>query len=72
VDLCETNGATYRKSWNKEKLVDAIQKMDSTILEKIAKSKNLVSPNYERYPGLKNVVAIADEHQVGFKLLCFA
>ena len=72
VDLCETNGATYRKSWNKEKLVDALQKMDSTILEKIAKSKNLVSPNYEQYPGLKNVVAIADEHQVGFKLLCFA
>jgi hypothetical protein len=72
VELCETYGATYRKSWNKEKLVDALEKMDSTILEKVAKSKNLVSPNYERYPDLRNVVRIADEHQVGFKLLCFA
>lgn len=72
VELCDTNGATYRKSWNKEKLVDALQKMDSAILETISKSKNLVSPNYERYPDLRNVVRIADEHQVGFKLLCFA
>lgn len=72
VELCENNGATYRKSWKKEKLVDALQKMDSTTLDKIAKSKNLVSPNYERYPDLRNVVKIADEHQVGFKLLCFA
>jgi hypothetical protein len=72
VELCETYGATYRKSWKKEKLVDALHKMDSTILEKIAKSKNLVSPNYQRYPDFRNVVRIADEHQVGFKLLCFA
>jgi hypothetical protein len=72
VELCETNGATYRKSWKKEKLVDALQERDSAILEKVAKSKNLVSPNYERYPDLRNVVRIADEHQVGFKLLCFA
>lgn len=72
VELCETNGASYRKSWNKEKLVDALQKIDSTILEKIAKHKSLVSPNYKRYPDLRNVVRIADEHQVGFKLLCFA
>jgi len=35
MELCETNGATYRKSWNKEKLVDALQKMDSAILEKM-------------------------------------
>jgi hypothetical protein len=72
VELCETNGATYRKSWKKEKLVDALQKMDSTVLEKVAKSKNLASPNCERYPDLRNVVRFADEHQVGFKLLCFA
>lgn len=72
VELCETHGATYRKSWKKEKLVDAVQKMDSTILERIARSKNLVSPNYEIYPDLRNVVRIANEHQVGFKLLCFA
>jgi len=72
VELCETNGATYKKSWKKEKLVDALQKMDSTILERIAESKNLVSPNYQRYPDLRNVVRIADGHQVGFKLLCFA
>ncbi|MBN1317266.1 MAG: hypothetical protein JXA42_17415, partial [Anaerolineales bacterium] len=71
VELCETNGVTCRKSWNKERLVDALQKIDSAILEKAAKSKNLVSPNYERYPDLRNVVRIADEHQVGFKLLCF-
>ncbi|WP_198244124.1 hypothetical protein [methane-oxidizing endosymbiont of Gigantopelta aegis] len=72
VDLCETYGATYRKSWKKEKLVEALEKIDSAVLEKIAKSKNLVSPNYQRYPDLRNVVRIADEHQVGFKLLCFA
>lgn len=72
MELCETYGATYRKSWKKEKLVDALQKMDSIILKKIAKSKNLVSPNYQRYPDLRNIIRIADKHQVGFKLLCFA
>jgi len=72
VELCETNCVIYRKSWKKEKFVDALQKMDSMTLEKISKSKILVSPNYERYPDLRNVVKIADEHQVGFKLLCFA
>lgn len=72
VELCETNGTTYKKSWKKEKLVDALKNTDYTILEKIAKSKNLVAPNYERYPDLKHVVRIADEHQEGFKLLCFA
>ena len=72
VALCETNCATYRKSWKKEKLVDALYEMDSATLEKVAESKSLVAPNYERYPGLRNVLGIADEHQVGFKLLCFA
>ncbi len=72
VELCETYGATYRKSWKKEKLVEALGEIDSAALEKIAKSKSLVSPNYQRYPDLRNVVRIADEHQMGFKLLCFA
>jgi len=63
---------SYRKSWKKEKLVGALAEKDLAVLEKIAKSKNLVSPNIQLYPGLKNVVRIADEHQVGFKLLCFA
>ena len=72
VELCETHSATYRKSWKKEKLVEALEEIDSAVLEKIAKSKNLVSPNYQRYQDLRNVVRIADEHQLGFKLLCFA
>jgi len=72
VELCETYGAAYKKSWKKEKLVDALHRLDSTILERIGKSKNFVSPNYQRYPDLRNVVKIADEQQVGFKLLCFA
>jgi len=72
VELCESSGVSYRKSWKKEKLVGALAEKDLAVLEKIAKSKNLVSPNIQLYPGLKNVVRIADEHQVGFKLLCFA
>ena len=72
LDLCEICGAEYRKSWRKEKLVDSLHKVAPEILEKIAKSRDLTSPNYERYPDLENVVRIADEHQVGFKLLCFA
>ncbi|MCD4823138.1 MAG: hypothetical protein K8S55_00895 [Phycisphaerae bacterium] len=72
VELCETHGVTYKKSWKKETLAEALEKMDPTLLEKIAKSRNLISPNYQRYPSLRNVVRIADEHQVGFKLLCFA
>jgi len=72
LEFCETYGATYRKSWKKEKLIEALKEKDSAILEKIAKSKKLVSPNYQRYPELRNAVKIADEHQIGFKLLCFA
>lgn len=72
VELCETYSVIYKKSWKKEKLVDALQTMDLTILKRIAESKNLVSPNYQRYPDLRNIVRIADEHQVGFSLLCFA
>ncbi len=64
--------ATYRKSWKKDKLVGALDETGSTALETIAKSKNLVLPNFQLYPELRNVVSIADEHQVGFKLLCFA
>ena len=72
MELCETHSAPYRKSWKKAELVDVLQKMDSTILEEISTYKNLVAPNYQRYPDLRNVVRIADEHQVGFQLLCFA
>lgn len=72
VELCESHGATYRKSWKKDKLVGALEETDSTVLETIAKSKNLVLPNFQLYPELRNVVSIADEHQVGFKLLCFS
>ena len=72
VELCETYGAAYRKSWNKSKLVDSLHNVDSAILKKIAQSRYLASPNYERYPNLKNIVRIADDHQVGYKLLCFA
>jgi hypothetical protein len=72
VELCESSDASYRKSWKKEKLVGALEEIDSAVLEKIAKSKNLVLPNFRLYPELRNVVRIADEHQVGFELLCFA
>ena len=72
VELCESHGATYRKSWTNDKLVGAIDETGSTVLETIATFKNLVLPNFKLYPELRNVVSIADEHQVGFKLLCFA
>lgn len=71
IELCENNGVTYRKSWNKEKLVSVLKENDLTLFSKIAKSKNLVSPNYERFPDLRNLLKIADEHQICFKLLCF-
>jgi len=72
IDLCESYGTTYRKSWSKQKLVQALQEMDSSVLEEIAESKQLVSPSFRDHPELGNVVRIADEHQVGFKLVCFA
>jgi hypothetical protein len=72
VELCESHSATYRKSWQKDKLVGALDETGSTALETIATSKNSVLPNLQLYPELRNVVSIADEHQVGFKLLCFA
>lgn len=72
VELCQSYGASYRESWKKEKLVGALEEINPVALEKIAQSKSLVSPNFQLYPELRNVVRIADEHQVGFKLLCFA
>lgn len=72
IELCESNGASYRKSWEKEKLVKVLAESDPSVLEKIAETKNLISPNYQRYPVLSNIVRIGDEHQIGFKLLCFA
>ena len=57
---------------SKERLVGALKEIDSAVLDEIVKSKNLVSPNFQAYPELRNVVRIADEHQIGFKLLCFA
>ncbi len=72
VELCESNGASYRKSWKKERLVGALKEKDSAVLDEIVKAKNLVSPNFQAYPELRTVVRIADGHQIGFKLLCFA
>ncbi len=72
IELCESHSVTYRKSWKKEKLVGALEEIDSAMLEGIVKAMNLVSPNHQAYPELKNIVRIADEHQIGFKLLCFA
>jgi len=72
IELCESHDITYRKSWNKGRLVGALEEIDSAGLEKIAKNINLVSPNYQVYPELKTIINIADEHQIGFKLLCFA
>ncbi len=72
IELCESRGASYRKSWKKEKLVKVLAESDPAVLEKIAKTKNLISPNYQHYPVLSNIVRIGDEHQIGFKLLCFA
>ncbi|MCX6173583.1 MAG: hypothetical protein NTZ27_02380 [Ignavibacteriales bacterium] len=72
VELCESSDVSFRKSWKKEQLLGALAKKDLAMLEKIANSKNVVSPNIQLYPALNDVVHIADEHQVGFKLLCFA
>ena len=72
LDICKSYGANYHNSWKKEKIVGSLEGLDSTVLKKIAKTKNLVSPNFQAFPELKNVIRIADNHIVGFKLLCFA
>jgi len=72
IELCDEHAATYRKSWKKEKLVEALEKVNPDVLKEIGKSKNLVAPNYHRYLNLKNIAAIAKRHQVGFELLCFS
>ena len=72
MGICDHYEINYAKSWRKEKIVEIINNTDSSMLEKIARTKHLVSPNYRLYPGLKDVIDIADEHQPGFKLLCFS
>lgn len=72
MEFCDHYGMNYAKSWRKAKIVEIINNTNPSILEKIARTKHLVSPNYKIYPGLKDVVDIADEHQSGFKLLCFS
>lgn len=72
IELCDKHGATFRKSWKKEKLIEALEKVNPDVLKEIGKSKNLVAPNYHRYPNLKDMVAIAERHQIGFELLCFS
>lgn len=70
--LCDKYGAHYRKYWKREKLAEALAKVDSKLLNKIAKSKNIIKPNYSNYPDLMNLVKIADKHEVGFRMLFFA
>ncbi len=72
VDYCESFGVSYRKSWKKEQLVEALANKDAEILEEISHTNNVVAPNFQIYPELNNIVQIADEHEMGFKLLCFA
>ena len=71
IELCEAYKANYKKSWKKEKLVDALQDADKSCLEEISVSKNLVEPNYQSYPSLKDIVVIADTHRENYELLCF-
>ena len=72
LNLCEFSGASYRKSWKKEKLVRALEEINPSALEEIAKNKNLVSPNFQTFRDLEKVVSMADNYTIGFKLLCFA
>ena len=72
MEICDHHEISYAKSWRKTKILETINDTDSSVLEKISKTKHLVSPNYKLYPGLKDVVDIADKHQSGFKLLCFS
>lgn len=51
---------------------EALKKVNPDVLKEIAKSKNLVAPNYYRYPNLKSMTAIAERHKIGFELLCFS
>lgn len=72
VGLCETYGITHRKSWTKRKIVEALKEIDPLVLGEITRTMSIVSPNSLSHPELKNIVRIADEHLIGFKLLCFA
>jgi hypothetical protein len=70
--LCESNKVHYRKTWPKDKLVNALADRHPGIIKKIAKSESIGKPNYSAYPGLKDVRDIADKHLLAYKLLCFA
>ncbi|MBT4295541.1 MAG: hypothetical protein HOD43_07010 [Candidatus Marinimicrobia bacterium] len=72
LKLCESNKVHYRKTWPKDKLVNALADRHPGIIKKIAKSESIGKPNYSAYPGLKDVRDIADKHLLAYKLLCFA
>lgn len=72
IDFCESNNIKYQKSWKKKKLLYAISEYNEKLLDSLAEVKNVVAPNFEKFTELKNIVNIADEHLVCFKLLCFA
>lgn len=71
LEFCETYGASFKKSWTKSKLGEALQNLGPEPLQRISIEKNLAAPNHTTYPELVNVVQVADAHETGFKLLCF-
>ncbi|HSO83511.1 hypothetical protein [Thiocapsa sp.] len=72
LGLCEAYGASFKKSWTKSKLVDALQSLGSEPLQRISLDNSLAAPNYTTYPELANILQVADTHEAGFKLLCFS
>lgn len=71
VGICQNHGLSFKKSWNKKKLGEAIE-LDGSLAEQIASENNLIVPNYDGYEKLTEVASTAKCHAPGFRLLCFA
>lgn len=72
AEMCLATGVTSRKSWNKTKLLNALEEHDRSIVAKLSISKSIVSPNPKYKSELLELLEAAEVHELGFKLLCFA
>lgn len=72
LNFCETHRTNFKKSWTKAKLVESLQASGSETLQQIAADNYLAAPDYTRFPEISMLAHAANEHETGFKLLCFA
>lgn len=71
ISICEEKGIGFRKSWNKTKLLKALEENDPDFIQTTMREQNIVSINPEFKEDLLSIYAYSNKLENIYKMLCF-